>query len=654
VIDLRIWRAALLAVPVVLVIAMFSLEDVPQPLQPGLPPDAFDSDAATQLAKELGRANPEPRPGSDADAALADVVKSRFEAITGVELSEQTFTTEFGGEDVELRNLIAVVPGQSERQIALIAHRDVAEGTGAATSVASTAALLEIASGFIGSTHEKTLVFVSTDGGSVGADGARRFVRDYTDRDLLDAAIVLSQPAAQEPSPPLVIPWSTGPESTGIALAETANSITSEQADVPAGDETPLDDLFRLAIPAAIGEQGPLVDQKLDAVRLSSSGELPPDPGSEEVTDISGESIDRFGRATLSLLLALDVAPSPLEHGPDAYVGLAGNLLPGWTLALLALALLLAVAAPAVVGVAAAARSPGEAARAFGWVVLRAVPFAFGLAAVWLFALVGVIPGPEFPFLPSAESLGTGGTIGVVAAALAAGAAAFLLRPLLPPSGSTAGPAPAAALSLAALAGLGVWLVNPYLALLVALGLQLWVLAAAGVGPGRLRTAGLVLAGMLPLLAAWVDLAGRFDAGPGVVWDLLFMLTGGQIGYSLALLGCLLLGAGLAIVAVNGPGPAPDAPKMKLRALVARGQLLEERRAARRERSSRRKRRRERKRNRRARPAREEQPERAAEPDAAEPEAPPESEVGPQPEEPEPARDPRMWSKPSRSILRPS
>ena len=157
--------------------------------------------------------------------------------------------------------------------------------------------------------------------------------------------------------------------------------------------------------------------------------------------------------------------------------------------------------------------------------------------------------------MPSEESLGLGGTIAVVLALLALVAVAFLVRPLLPPPQSVAGVATPAALSLAVLAAFGVWLLNPYLALLVAIGLQAWVLAAAGIWPGRLAAAGLVAAGLIPVLAGVVDLAGRFEAGPGVVWDLLFMFTGGQLGDRLVLVGCLLAGAGLALVAVNGPGP---------------------------------------------------------------------------------------------------
>ena len=185
-------------------------------------------------------------PGSDEDAALADLVQARFTAIPGAELSEQRFQASFGGEDVELRNVILVLPGRTERQVALIAGRDSAGGPGAASGIASTAALLELAAALGGSTHEKTLVLVSTDGASIGALGVRRFVRDYSEANLLDAAVVLSQPAAARPSPPLVIPWSSGPESTGIQLERTASAIVSDEVGRPAGDEDPA----RRALPA--------------------------------------------------------------------------------------------------------------------------------------------------------------------------------------------------------------------------------------------------------------------------------------------------------------------------------------------------------------------------------------------------------------------
>jgi hypothetical protein len=621
-IDLRLYRYALLAVPLVAVIAMFSLQDVPRSLTAGIPPDAFDPASANPLAKELGAAAPNPTPGSAGDEKLAEQVKSRFAAIDGATVSEQRFDGSFKGEDVHLRNLIATLPGESNRQIALIAPRDVARGSGATTTAAATAALLEIVQSFSGAAHHKTLVFVSADGSSIGALGTKRFIRDYSDTASLDAAIVLSQPALADPTPPLVIPWSTGPQSTASQLAETANAITSKEAATPAGDEGPIDDLFRLALPAGLGDQGPLIESGLPAVRLSAGGELPVDPARDTPESFDNDTFDRFGRAALSLILTLDASQGAVEHGPKGYIGLAGNLLPGWTIALLALSLLVPAGLAAGSGLFTAARSPIEAVRGLVWTLLRALPFIGALVVVLLTALVGLLPSPEFPFDPRIEGLGLGGTISVVAAVLAYCAIAFFLRPLRPPPASAVATAAPAALLLACLAALGIWLVNPYLALVVSVGLQAWVFAAARLAPGRLPATGFVLLGLVPAVILIADLAGRFDAGLGVWHDLVLMLADGQIGATLAVLACLLAGTGVAMVALAGPSRGRPAPEMRME-----GEISVRRRTPMPE------------------PA---EPEAEADEGSEEEGREPEPEGPPEPAqpEPEPERDPRLWSKP--------
>ncbi len=619
-IDFRLYRLTLLAVPVAAIVAMFSLQGEPSPLSEGIPPDAFDPTTAVPLAEELADKAPYPTPGSAADDALAERVKSDFSSIEGATVSEQTFDGSFRGHDVELRNLIATLPGESSRQIALIAPRDVARGSGAVTSVAATAAMLEIAGSFSGSSHHKTLVFVSTDGSSIGALGAKRFVRDYSDSNLVDAAIDLSQPAVAVPTPPLVIPWSTGPESTASQLADTANATLSKEADVPAGDEGPVSDLFRLALPAALGEQGPLVEAGLPAVRLSADGELPLEPSEDTPDRFTPDTFDRFGRAALSLILSLDASPGAVEHGPKGYIGLAGNLLPGWTIAMLALALLLPVGVGAGSGLLAAAASPLEAGRALLWSALRALPFVGALLLFGAAALAGLMPSPDFPYDPSTEGLGVGGTITVIAALLIYCAIAFFLRPLRPPAARDAPAAASAALLLALAAALGVWALNPYLGLLVALGLQAWLFAAGGAATRRAATIGLIGLGFLPLIALAANLAGRFEAGAGVWQDLLLMLADGQIGGGLALLGCLLAGSAVAIWAAVGAQPTRPTPEPDLEGEIS---VRREPGAAGAE-----------------PPAEEElEPEGSAEDGAEAPDRP-------EPAQPEPERDPRLWSKP--------
>jgi hypothetical protein len=92
----------------------------------------------------------------------------------------------------------------------------------------------------------------------------------------------------------------------------------------------------------------------------------------------------------------------------------------------------------------------------------------------------------------------------------------------------------------------------------VAIGLQAWLAAAARLAGGQLAAAGLVMVGLVPLAALLADLAGRFDAGLSVWQDLVLMFADGQIGFALVLIGCVLAGAGVAIVAVAGNRPTPS------------------------------------------------------------------------------------------------
>ncbi|HSD23268.1 MAG TPA: hypothetical protein VLB79_02975, partial [Solirubrobacterales bacterium] len=86
-IDFRLWRLSLLAVPLAAVVSMFSLQGVPSALPEGIPPDAFDPGAAVPLARELADAAPYPTPGSAADDALAERVKAGFSSIEGATVS---------------------------------------------------------------------------------------------------------------------------------------------------------------------------------------------------------------------------------------------------------------------------------------------------------------------------------------------------------------------------------------------------------------------------------------------------------------------------------------------------------------------------------------------------------------------------------------
>ena len=193
--------------------------------------------------------------------------------------------------------------------------------------------------------------------------------------------------------------------------------------------------LLRLAIPAGIGEQGPLIADGHDAVTLTSAGELPLPASQDRPADLSSPSLGGIGRAALALALALDASPGPLEHGPESYVPLAGKLIPGWAIALLAIALLAPVAVVSLDGLARASRRSEPLVPAAAWLLSRMIPFFATALLAYLMALVGLIPAPSFPFDPSRHGFGAA----AAAASLVLIAAFALMVQLDPPPFPPAG-----------------------------------------------------------------------------------------------------------------------------------------------------------------------------------------------------------------------
>jgi hypothetical protein len=235
--------------------------------------------------------------------------------------------------------------------------------------------------------------------------------------------------------------------------------------------------------------------------------------------------------------------------------------MPGWVLALLSLTLLLTAVVAAVDAFARANRRREPVTPWLRWVALLAVPFAAALAVSGLFALAGVSRDPlGAPVAPSEAPLDAGAlaVLAVIGGVIALGLLAVRTLGRFP-SPEAPGAGCAAALALGA-AGLLLWLLNPYAALLMVPAMHLWmltVLVAPAPAP-RLRWA-LVGAGLvLPLLAAvYYMLALDIDPLHGL-WYLLLLVTGGAIGLPTALLGCVFLGALVAVIQIALAAPAPE------------------------------------------------------------------------------------------------
>lgn len=557
-VDLRLYRFSFIPAVAAVVALLFSLESQPGPLRPLVAPAGFDRAAAAGYARQIATAAPDRAPGSAGDAKATDLVARNFKQVTAGQLVVQRY-----GDGGDRTNVILRIPGQSHDELVLIAPRDTASPPGAASSAAATGALEELASSIGTSQHVKTVVLVSVDGGSEGASGTKALVDGYLDPGLVDAIVVLEQPGAASPHQPFVLDSSTGAESASIQLVRTAELSLLDQAGLHSKGQGPFGQLATLALPGGLGDQAVLIDRGFDAIGLSSAGEAPLPPADDQLDDLSPKTLDEIGRSAFDLILALDAAPGPPAHGPSAYLEVGGNLIPGWALATLALALLLPALVAATDALARAGRR-GTARVALGWAALRPVPLLAALALLYVLALIGVVPRPSYPFDPGRFAIGPAELAGLAVLGLTAAAVWWSLGRNHTPV-RMAPEAGAAALGFfGAVALVVVWAFNPYLALLLAPLAHPWVLEARpgrrARGPRRWRAAIAIAAALLPLALGAASVAGRLDLDAGLIWPLALAVADWGVQIPIAFAGCVVAGCAAALVVVAGAGAEAGPP----------------------------------------------------------------------------------------------
>jgi hypothetical protein len=542
--DPRIYRTGLIVVGLAVVVLAFSLQDQQGALSPSLAPEAFNGqNVSTQMAS-LATTDPDRRPGSAGDNALAAEVAQKLRSYGrgGFSVTTDTFSGRTADGPRTLENVVATRPGMKSGSVVVVASRD-ARGSPAVAAVSSTATLLELARDLAGETLNRTVVLASTSG-SQGTAGAIRLAS--TLQRPIDAVIVLGDLASRQARQPIVIPWSEGMQVAPPVLRNTLSAALGSQAAL-AGGATNLGGQFaHLAFPLTISQQGPFGARGYPAVTLSMSGERGPSP-----TAAVGDQalVQSLGRSVLQTISALDSGPRLPAASP--YLLLGGKVVPGWAVAVFVLALIVPVLLTAVDGVARARRRRHAVWRWTALVLAAALPFVLGAAVVLGARVVGLIsaapPGP----VPAGTVPLTGAGIAVLAvAALVVLAAALLLAPrvrrLARREGSGDGAAPALLLVLVTIT-LVIWTQNPFAALLLAPALHLWLPAVNTELNLRLpfRLA-LVVIGLVPaaLIAVYYSLSLGY--GPlDEVWTAALLIAGGGVAPAAVLewsivLGCVL------------------------------------------------------------------------------------------------------------------
>ncbi len=589
----RLYRAAFVPFLFALAIAAFSLGSRPLPLTSTLAPDAFEGAPAFAELKSLAGAFPQRRPGSPGDERLARYVAQKLEGLGGTAgggFSVRTYRFDAQTIDGErtLSTVVATRPGSTGAPpILILAHRDAA-AAGALAELSGTAALLELARVFATRETKRTIVLVSTSGGSGGDAGARQLVSELSRigatsaagaaRGPLDGAIVLGDLAGAQERPPLVVPFSDGGGSAPLELQRTvAAAITAETGVVP-GAPSMLGQLAHLAFPLTVGEQGVLNAAGIPAVLVQVSGERGPSTSGGGATRdaVSMERLEGFGRAVLSAVDALDTAPD-ISGAMQSGLVLAHKTVPAWVLRLLALMLLVPPLVAVVDGLARARRRRLAVGRWTLWTLSCALPFFICAVFAYVLGWLGVLgPTPAPPVLPSALPLAARGATAIVAIALTFALAWLLWGALVRRLGWGVRPDPDVAglsmlLILLAVGALA-WALNPYAALLALPALNLWLVLAAperlelGVAARRVLSLALVALGLLPLALLIAFYAHQLGLGVGdVAWTGVLLLAADHVGFAGAIVwsvafGCAAAAAMLAAGALAPPPGSPAAP----------------------------------------------------------------------------------------------
>jgi hypothetical protein len=461
---------------------LFSISTTGTLPRPTLDP-LFDASVAAAVATELSTEFPSRIPGTDEAAGAARWYGETMSSL-GLTVEEEAWTADLLDlGEVELRNIVTVVPGRSEEAIVLVAHRDNSGG-GAGDNASGTAALIELARGFAPQENvpapllERTLIFLSTDAGAYGGAGAARFADTSPLAEQAIAAIVLDGLGGSG-RPRLAL---SGGRSSSAArtLVSTASARVAEQAGRAPSIPSALTQLVDLGIPYAGGEQAPLLARGIAAVALTTDEPAEPNiPAGDPPGPLSEEALGRLGRATEAIVGSIDMSVGAAFPTRDNLF-LNERVASGWTVRLT----LIVAVVPFVLGVLdLLVRSrrrrlplvPGLRA-----VRTRVLVWLYGGALVWVGALTGVFPtGPALPLPPSSSFVADWPVTGLAVLAVAF-ALGWLVarRPLVPTSSPTPEERLAgytSALTWLAAIALIVALLKPYALVFVLPSLYAWL-----------------------------------------------------------------------------------------------------------------------------------------------------------------------------------
>lgn len=329
------WRRATYAVSAVVVVVtlasvFLSISTPSSTIEVSSAPTFFDANRTLRTAQELARLYSDRDLGSEDAEGAAAWLKDKLSSL-GVEYSAESVRVPYGERRVAVENIWVVLPGASPGTIVFSAPRDPAADPrlSALAQAAPTACLIDLIQVFAARSHQRTLVFLSSEGGSQGGLGLSAFLRSYAEPGRIES--VISVHALGMEGRDFLQAGITGPGVTAPGwLVETATRVLSRanlDLRLPNLQEQIADQALRLYS----GEQVAGLRAGIPSLSLYDSGE----------GTVTAGGLATQGAALERLLLSLDGAGSPPRDPGTAIVLASGRFFTNRALTILGILALL-------------------------------------------------------------------------------------------------------------------------------------------------------------------------------------------------------------------------------------------------------------------------------------------------------------------------
>ncbi len=549
----RVYRIGWLISIVGVIIVLLTLQSPGGLPQPAVPP-AVNGAVVVTTSQQLVAVAPNRLPGSTGDVRAGAWVAQQFVAISGSALAasgrphvmQQPFLARWRDRLIAGNNVALELPGATTGSAALpaiviSAPRDMRAG--APSDASATGMMVALAQLSASTTHQRPLIFLSSDASTVGNAGMRWFLAH---RHQIQVAAVINIDAPDESVNHATWVWIDGRNNThALDLGRWAGTAITRAGGVPASMESTGAQLLGLAVPQTFGDQAPVIADNIPGVTISGR----PDTPSFGDAQLTPTQLGTTGDAVLGLADALDVTQT--IPGPTQAIFFAGRQLSATAMRLILLLLVLPVV---LVGIDLIVRlhrtglSAREGVSALGW---RLLPWgvaviiggALGRAGLLPTMSAGVLPLPgDAPFL-------TRSLMVIVAMAVAGLAVAMVGIPKINRLGLT--PAADVAVSLIAVtAVLGVeWVLRPMSLVLLAIPVQ--AAAASLLASRRWQLLVCAVLMVVPLVALSVSVGNQLHRGAVyAAWYLIVTTLQGGRGVVGPILGVLAVGCACSVIAI--------------------------------------------------------------------------------------------------------